>query len=201
MRAQLEDLKQSDLKLHGFYRGVVEDTDVLEDVKRGRCKIRVYGVHSQITVSSVTEGIPTDDLPWAEPVFGLIEGSSEGYGLFCVPQINSHVFVFFENGNHMLPRYFGSAPAATDFPTELETNYPDTIVFKTHGGHLVEINSYTGEEKINVEHPTGTAVLMDKDGNLAITVTNDKTVTVTGDCSITVTGDCTVTANIIRLNN
>jgi hypothetical protein len=42
---------------------------------------------------------------------------------------------------------------------------------------------------------------MDKDGNLAITVTNDKTVTVTGDCSITVTGDCTVTANIIRLNN
>ena len=147
MRAQLEDLKQSDLKLHGFYRGVVEGTDVDADdgVKRGRCKIRVYGIHSQITVASVTEGIPTGDLPWAEPVFGLLEGSSGGYGLFCIPQIGSHVFVFFENGNHMLPRYFGSAPAATDFPTELETHYPENIVLKTHGGHLIEVDSYTGD--------------------------------------------------------
>ena len=193
MRAQLEDLKQSDLKLHGFYRGVVEKTDALEDAKRGRCRIRVYGVHSQIAVASVTEGIPTDELPWAEPVFGLIEGSSDGYGLFCIPQIGSHVFVFFENGNHMLPRYFGSAPAATDFPVELATGYPDNIVFKTHGGHLIEVDSSTGEERLYIEHPVGTSVLMDKDGNL--------TIIVPGDTTITVDGDCTITANIIRLNN
>jgi hypothetical protein len=201
MRAQLEDLKQSDLKLHGFYRGVVEGTDALEDVKRGRCRIRVYGVHSQITVASVTEGIPTEELPWAEPVFGLLEGSSGGYGLFCIPQIGSHVFVFFENGNHMLPRYFGSAPAATDFPTELETHYPENIVLKTHGGHLIEVDSYTGDERIRIEHATGTGVLMTKDGDLVLTVTGQKIVYVTGDCTISVSGNCTVTANIIRLNN
>jgi hypothetical protein len=198
MRAKLEDLKQSDLKLHGIYRGVVEDNNDLD--QRGRCRVRVYGVHSSVSLASSTEGIPTAELPWAEPVFGLIEGSSTEYGVFSVPVVNSHVFVFFENGNHMLPRYFGSAPAATDFPTELATGYPDNIVFKTHGGHLIEIDSTEGNERLNVQHPTGTTVLMDKDGNLTITVTNDHTVTVTGNSNINVTGVCNITGNPVNLN-
>ena len=198
MRAQLEDLKQSDLKLHGFYRGVVKDNNDTE--QRGRCRVRVYGVHSQVITPSLTEGIPTEDLPWAEPVFGLLEGSSGGYGLFCIPQLDSHVFVFFENGNHMLPRYFGSAPAATDFPTELATHYPENIIFKTHGGHLIEVDSFTGDERIRVQHATGTEVLMTKDGDLVLTVTGNCTITVTGDSNINVTGVCNITGNPINLN-
>jgi hypothetical protein len=223
MRAQLEDLKQSDLKLHGIYRGVVESNADTE--QRGRCQIRVYGIHSPVNTASSTEGIPTADLPWAEPVLGLIEGSISGYGLFSVPLQGSHVFVFFENGNHMQPRYFGSAPgvvsvlptglafedpsstypdiAGNEFPAETRTAptvYPHNIVFATHGGHLIEIDSTTGEERLNVVHPVGTSVLMDKDGNLTIIAPGDGTITIDGDCSITVTGDCTITANIIRLN-
>jgi len=217
MRAQLEDLQQSDLKLHGVYRGVVEDNSTDPD-QRGRCKVRVYGVHSSVNEASVTEGIPTAELPWAEPVLGLIEGSISGYGLFSVPLQGSHVFVFFENGNHMLPRYFGSAPGivsalptgeafedpsstypdivGNEFPAETRTAptvYPNNIVLATHGGHLIEIDSTTGEERLNVVHPGGTTILMDKDGNL--------TITVPGDNTITVDGNCTITANIIRLNN
>jgi len=96
-------------KLNSIYRGVVEDRN--DPKKAGRVKVRVLGVHTKVKVKSDIEGIPTDELPWAQPVAGLIEGSITGMGQFAVPLQGSHVFVFFENGNHMQPRYFGTVPA------------------------------------------------------------------------------------------
>jgi len=96
-------------KLNGIYRGVVEDNSS-DPEKMGRCKIRVFGIHSPNKVKDKTDGIPTDELPWCDPVMGLFEGSMSGFGAFTVPLQGSHVFVFFEGGNIMNPRYFATVP-------------------------------------------------------------------------------------------
>ncbi|NCD00180.1 MAG: hypothetical protein EOL95_10835 [Bacteroidia bacterium] len=48
-------------KLFGIYRGCVEDNNDPE--KRGRCKIRIFGLHSESITLSGMEGIPVEDLP------------------------------------------------------------------------------------------------------------------------------------------
>ncbi len=250
MRINLQDLKQTDLKLHGIYRGVVEDN--ADPTFAGKCRVRVFGVHSSSPVGSSTEGIATASLPWAEPVLGLIEGSISGYGLFAVPLQGSHVFVFFENGNHMMPRYFGSAPgtvataavppvegtepvafvdpdgvypdaAGVEFNTG-EGTYPHNVVLKTHGGHIIELDSTPEAKRIKIFHSSGTNAVIDNEGIVTITkvsdhidnITGDSTVTIGGDstvditgnwivnvggnATITVTGKCTVAGNPINLN-
>lgn len=114
IKNDLESVQPDSNKLHGIYRGVIEDNSS-DPLKSGRCKVRVVGVHTDEKEKSEMDGIPTDELPWAEPVLGLIEGSVSGYGGWSVPLQGSHVFVFFESGHPMKPRYFGSAPG---YPTE-----------------------------------------------------------------------------------
>lgn len=140
-------------KLNGIWRGVIEDNNDPE--KRGRCKIRVFGLHTEKKDKTQFEGIPTNELPWSEPALGLIEGSISGYGLWSVPLQGSHVFLFFENGNILQPKYFATVPGipssqefegaakqaysdykgalrknAKDLRRELDTN-PNKIEFKS----------------------------------------------------------------------
>jgi hypothetical protein len=103
--------------LGGIYRGVIEDNN--DPDMLGRCRIRVWGVHDELKDEGKLEGIPTKNLPWAEPCLGLIEGSVSGAGLFSVPLQGSHVFLFFEGANWQSPRYFATAPG-------LPTEAPDT---------------------------------------------------------------------------
>lgn len=212
MKVDLREFKVSDLKLHGIYRGVIEDNN--DPLQNGRCKVRVFGVHSSSATETSTDGIAASNLPWAEPVLGLIEGSISGYGLFSVPLQGSHVFVFFENGNHMKPRYFGSAPGVitalptgtafvdpagnypdktgSDFPSEAQAKYPNNIVLKTHGGHIIEIDSTEGSKRLKAYHSSGTNTEIDNDGNVTITNVGDHTETIAGDMTVTITGDCTI---------
>jgi len=112
MKNKISDLKHKDNILLGFFRGIVEDRNDPE--KLGRCRIRVFGVHTGIKTQSQTEGIPTDHLPWAQPVTSLVEGGTSGFGLWTVPLQGSQVLVFFEDGNIMQPRYMGSLPGKTE---------------------------------------------------------------------------------------
>ena len=105
------DVKHYQLKkrrFDGIYRGVVEDNNDPE--KLGRCKIRIWGIHTDEIRPDEFEGIPTENLPWSEPCLGLIEGSVSGHGFFSVPLQGSHVFLFFEGGNWESPRYFATVP-------------------------------------------------------------------------------------------
>lgn len=97
-----------DKSLYGFYRGVVEDNKDPE--KRGRCRIRVWGLHTANKVKTDNEGIPTEELPWASPVLAIVEGGISGYGMWSVPVQGSHVMCFFENGHLLQLRYFGVLP-------------------------------------------------------------------------------------------
>ena len=113
VRTDIKHLAPKVSTFNGIYRGVIENNN--DPDKLGRCKVRVWGIHDELKESKQKEGIPTDVLPWAEPCFGLVEGSVSGYGMFSVPLQGSHVFCFFENGNWESLRYFATAPG---LPTE-----------------------------------------------------------------------------------
>lgn len=89
-----------------IYRGVVEDNN--DPVKAGRIRIRILGIHSDNL-----KYVPTDTLPWAIPAtsIGLDGGGLRNIGQYKVPDIGSHLFVFFEGGDHNFPVYFAGAPA------------------------------------------------------------------------------------------
>lgn len=94
-------------KFTGFYRGVVKNTN--DQKKNGRIQIKVYPMF---------EGVEDIDLPWAIYAdTGM--GGTRDVGKLVVPEVGSHVFVFFENGDHRFPVYFAGAPA-------IEDDIPDT---------------------------------------------------------------------------
>lgn len=221
-----KDVELPQEKFVGIYRGVVEDNNDL--LQAGRVRVRIFGIHSPAKIKlrgpepgEGMEGIPTDELPWAEPVLGLIEGSISKCGVFGVPLQGSHVFVFFEMGNILAPRYFGSVPG---IPTSLpdttmgfndpegewpslehlfqpdwntlgnsRTVYPNNIAFETHAGHEVEIDSTPGNERYRVYHPSGTEIRVDNLGNVDITIVSNETRNITINRSTVIGGNDTNT--------
>ena len=73
------------------------------------------------------EGIPTNELPWAEPVMPIHEGSVSGFGVWSVPLQGSHVMCFFENGNPQRPMYFGSMPGIPESKESYDNDGRDTV--------------------------------------------------------------------------
>jgi hypothetical protein len=109
----LHTVQPDEIKLHGIFRGVVEDNSG-DPLGAGRCRIRVFGVHTPEKELDEDEqyGIPTDELPWAEPAGPVAGGGISGFGMSSTPLQGSHVFLFFENGHPLRPIYFASAPNA-----------------------------------------------------------------------------------------
>lgn len=160
-----------------------------------------------------------------------------GFGLWSVPLQGSHVFVFFEGGHILHPRYFATVPGIPsenpntskgfndpdgmypnttsvepEKPNELNeadfhrlargdtsntpisyrnsnldtdvskadgntwdepssaysAQYPHNIVFSTHSGLTIEVDSTPGEERYHIFHPSNTFIEVDKDGNVIV---------------------------------
>jgi hypothetical protein len=127
-----EEFKKSSERLYGIYRAVVVDNDDSNEWNNrftggsGRVRVRIWGMHTQKTNKSQEEGIPDNELPWAEPAYPVVEGSITDIGLWSVPVKGTHVFVFFENGDHMQPRYFACASGIQ--PTQVKKEGDDGFV-------------------------------------------------------------------------
>lgn len=85
------------------YNGVyfAEVTSVQDPDKRCRIKVNVYDIF---------DGVPVDDLPWAN--FSLPLGSRAGEGTINPVQVGDKVLVQFVNGDTRRPFVVGSAQAA-----------------------------------------------------------------------------------------
>ena len=176
-------------RLYGFYRGVVEDNN--DPLKAGRVRIRIYGLYDQKKTKSSTGGVPTDEIPWSEPCLPIMEGGHNKYGIFSVPVNDSHVMVFFENGDMMEPRYFASLPGKDHWEGKSGT-YPENFVIAVHGGHYIELDSTPGASRIKINHKSGTNIEITEDGTKTDTIVSDTVVNITGDNDINITGNCTI---------
>ncbi len=122
-RSPVEDLAIEGEKLSGIYRGVVEDNN--DPDKAGRVRVRVFGLYSPERNKGLLEGIPVNELPWAEPCMPIVEGSVSGFGIWSVPVQGCHVMVFFENGNPTQLRYFATVPGIPEEQPDKDEGFSD----------------------------------------------------------------------------
>lgn len=99
--------------LYNYYKGVV--VDVKDPECRGRVRVRVESVWKSSPKSENDQlpPVPTDALPWAEP---LIHGQNNKSGFFYVPPVGTTVVVVFEKGEEAFPFVLGSWFAREEIP-------------------------------------------------------------------------------------
>jgi lysozyme len=102
--------------LDGFYWwfGVVEDRQ--DPLGLGRCRVRVFGTHSENL-----SDIPTEDLPWAHP------SHSVNNHTFSTPKEGEYVFGFFIDGKFaQQPVIMGIVPGFASNPKNKDIGFNDT---------------------------------------------------------------------------
>lgn len=179
--------EHSDKKFYGTYRGVVVRND--DPKEAGRIKVKVHPMF---------RNIETEVIPWAVFCDPFMGGTANHGGTF-IPEVDSHVFVFFEEGDWRQPVYIGGAPAMSDGTPDLPeesrseaSEYPHNRVFRSSKGHLIEFDDTDGNLRVKLKHSGGTSMEMDNDGNMAINVEGQKNVDVVGDSNINVNGACNI---------
>ncbi|MFZ4413573.1 MAG: hypothetical protein ACOYOV_10855 [Bacteroidales bacterium] len=83
-----------------WWVGIVEDR--ADPLYSGRCKVRIFGWHSQNTSQ-----LPTADLPWAQPMYPINRGTNT----FGTPQPDDWIVGFFMDGESgQMPIMMGVLP-------------------------------------------------------------------------------------------
>jgi hypothetical protein len=85
--------------------------DIRDPLYQGRARIEVFGIF---------DGIPSDDLPWAEQIAGLSFGGNFGGGNITIPRLGSIVAVHFEGNNYYKMNYHYLKEISSDLLTELK---------------------------------------------------------------------------------
>jgi len=151
-----EVLKKSSLRYDGIYRGLVVDNE--DPQQLGRIKVKVHPMMYNVEVMGGT-GEVKEALPWAVPAYPLFAGAGEDFGFFTIPEIDSEVWCFFENGDFMQPVYFAEAPTKVHgMISERTEEYPRSKVWKTKEGHIFHVN----DKKISIQHKDGHRFDMDE---------------------------------------
>lgn len=174
---------------YGVHRGRVEDN--LDPERRGRCKVRVFGIHPNDQAA-----MPTETLPWAEHGLGSFGGGTGGYGDFHVPYIGDVVFVMFVGGYEdqpvMMATSFGFQGGTSQAPSEVHqgktmgSQYPKRRVWRMSEGSRIEISEEAGEHEIKITDSAGNYFWMDTEARkLKISWDGDMEVNVTGNITTT----------------
>lgn len=184
MFSHLNDREKRPMQFFGNYRGVVVDDQ--DPLKNGRVRIRVFSVY---------DDIPDLHIPWAEYVDPMM-GSS-----INVPVIGTIVWVFFDNGDHRKPVYFGAAPSmknngeehgTPDESREESSDYPKNRVYKSESGITIEIDDTEGNTRYKVSHPSGSSFELTDDGRFETTIPDGYSLNVEGDGEINAGGSLTI---------
>ena len=80
-----------------FYKGIVVDNN--DPLRRGRVKVKINGIHDD-TVSK-------ESLVWSDVIQPTFLGISGGTGSFSVLQLNTSVWVQYDNDNFSNPIVVG----------------------------------------------------------------------------------------------
>lgn len=181
------DKVKPSLLFNGNYRGEV--VDVADPLNAGRIRVKVYGVFDEL---------PDDHIPWAIYADPFMGGGLNSGG-FWIPDQGDHVWVFFENGNHMYPVFFAGAPAKPHMPAEkTASEYPKNRVFKSKQGHVIEVDDTAGAARIRIHHKSGSEIVMFENGDVTELIVGNHTRTVKGNAIEIVDGkkDIHVSGNL-----
>jgi hypothetical protein len=192
--------RETDLYTQQFI-GTVEDPN--DPRKEGRAKIRVVGIHDDIS---------TEDLPWAYPSQKSVFFGQDGKaGSLSVPKRGAIVAVKFNNGNHYSPEYYGIHEIGEDIRTELgkePDDYLGSHVFLVDGDEDLKI-FYTLKKGLIIKLRNSSIeidadqriTLFHGDGNSSIEI-DGATITVAGNSSIDLTSSSRIgiASNLVNVS-
>lgn len=167
----------------GRWTGVVINN--LDPEKLGRVQIKIYGYYDNLSNSNI---------PFAIPDIKFL-GSTKGN--FIIPELNTILRGYFDNGDEMKPIYDSVAYNASytdksenpiDYANRTE-DYPNTMVlFQTDKNDFLIMNRKTGE--LTFTHRTGAQTTIDGDGHIFINT--GETLTNGGDFNVVVNGNVNI---------
>ncbi|MBE2268499.1 MAG: baseplate assembly protein [Anaerolinea sp.] len=130
-------------RFYGKYRGQVSDNQ--DPNNMGRIRARVPAVFGEL------------DSGWALP---CVPYAGDGIGFYMIPPVGANVWIEFEAGSLSSPVWTGCFWASGQLPNDPN---PDIKIIKTDT-HTITLDDTSGEEKIEVLHKDGSAILLDNDG-------------------------------------
>lgn len=141
--------------------GIVTDND--DPQKRGRLTIQC---------DTVAEG---DVLEWIEPSFHFTDsGQDIKAGAFWVPNPGTIVEVEVESSddglqsNDLDPRWKCCLYPDNAVPDVFKENYPQRRGWVTRAGHILYFDDTRDNFSFYYEHPSGTKITVDNDGNIRL---------------------------------
>lgn len=167
--------KEVHRKYYGKFRGFVVDNQ--DPQKRARLKVRVPSV------------LADSETGWALPCLPF--GGLADIGLFLVPEVDSQIWVEFEEGEISRPIWVGTFwQQQGDPPAEAnEGDGVTTRLLKTPGGHILRFDDEADKEKFQLLHPGGSEIAIDEKGILTLTDQGGSTVTLDPDAGKLVVED------------
>ena len=118
-----------------IYFGIIEERSTSDKFKVGRCKVRIFGIHTE----NKSE-LPTFDLPWAIPLQGITSAANSGIGDTPLGLVEgTWVAITFADENKQQPIILGSI-AGVPFASETnqnQDNHEEPVVPRESEGSVV----------------------------------------------------------------
>ena len=141
-------------RLYGKYRGNVQDNE--DPKKLGRLRLTVPSLFGSETTT------------WALPCLPF--GGHTQQGMFFIPEIDSQVWVEFEEGDANRPIWTGVFwTKADDLPDDAAKKKPTTRTIQTPSGHKLQFDDADGERRIKLSHPTESELIFEESGSIKMT--------------------------------
>jgi hypothetical protein len=170
-------VEEMDGRRFGKYRGVVKDN--VDPEGCGRLRLLIPSVLGQSTSE------------WAMPCLPF--GGKHHQGLFFVPDIDSCVWVEFEEGDIDRPIWSGvywQIPQKGE-ASETERGVAPTLrSLRTPGEHLLEFDDTKGRERIQLKHKSGAELTITANGNVHLDDASGNTLQLDGAESKLELRDC-----------
>jgi len=140
--------KQTKKFIYGKYRAVVKN--ISDPEKLGRIKVKCPDIYGE------------DNSPWAWPC--LPYGGFSELGMFFLPELESGVWIEFEQGNITNPIWVGcwwtKLRGTNEVPQNSQDKYGSHKMIKTKSGHSIEFYDEASNEKIIITDHSGSTVTM-----------------------------------------
>ena len=147
-------VRQLENRRYGKYRAIV--TNNCDPQRRGRLKLRIPSV------------LGDQETDWALPCLPF--GGLADQGWFMIPEVDSQVWVEFEEGDINRPVWTGTFwQQDSDVPQEASKEEPTTRLLKTPAGHVLQFDDENGKEVFRLCHPGGTELNIDENGSVKFT--------------------------------
>lgn len=118
----------------------------------------------KVAIPNLLEG-ETANLPWCVRKKGSTLGSSTSAGVWAVPKVGAKVEIEFVNEDQYFPEYTDAPDSTSSRPGSFSK---DSIGIEAEGFSV----SYDRQSKqFEIEHPTGTKVIIKPDGSVEISAT------------------------------